>query len=255
MPAFTTEAIVLGKAEFKESDLLVTFYSDEMGKIKGVAKGAKKSKRRFGANLELLAHIRIHGFFRRGAELARIDHADLMESFDSLRGDLLAFARGCYLAEWIDGCLAYGQSLPGLLKLALRVLNHLQGPQADAMLRVFEAKLLQMAGYRPRLTSCISCGGLIGGAVEVGFDVQRGGVLCRGCASASTNKMTLSLGTIRVLREALRVDVSRIHRLAFTGRSMREAKALLRALYECHLGRPLRSADFLEQLGPNGNHC
>ncbi len=248
MPPFVTEAVILHSADFLERDRLITFYGDERGKMRGVAKGAKRSRRRFGANLELLAHVVVRGFERPGAALVRVDGADLIDYYQGVREGVMGFARACYVAEWIAGCTAERHPLPGLLPLLLRVLQLLDaGKGGEGLLRIFEAKVLDLAGYRPRLDRCVVCQGSLKGP-RVDFLVERGGVICADCAEREGGGVRVSMGTILALDEARRVGLDRIHRLALTPLAVREGRALLRAFYTYHVGRKLRSVSFLEAL-------
>ncbi len=248
MPPFVTEAVILHSADFLERDRLITFYGDERGKMRGVAKGAKRSRRRFGANLELLAHVKLRGFERPSTPLVRIDGADLIDYHRGVREGLTGFARACYVAEWISGCTAERHPLPGLLPLLLRVLQLLDaGKGGEGLLRIFEAKVLDLAGYRPRLDRCVVCDGTLKGS-WVNFLVERGVVVCADCAERDRRGAKVSLGTIRALDEARRVDLDRIHRLALTPLAVREGRTLLRAFYTYHVGRKLKSVFFLEAL-------
>lgn len=249
MPPFVTQAVILRTADFGESDRLITFYSDRLGKMRGVAKGAKRSRKRFGANLDLLAHVRIHGFEKRNVELVRIESADLLEHFSGIRTDLKAFAVGCYLAEWVDGCTAQCHPLPGLLSLFLRVLTSLEGSRGgEDLVRIFEIKALDLAGYGPQLNRCVACGGELRRGEDVFVHVARGGVLCGSCSKDGTGGLQVSLGTTRILEDARKSDSNRLHRIAFSSKALDESRSLLRAFYTFHVGHPLRSTSFLETL-------
>jgi DNA repair protein RecO (recombination protein O) len=249
MPPFVTEAVILHSTDFQEKDRLVTFYGDERGKMRGVAKGAKRSRRRFGANLDLLAHVTVRGFERPNAPLVRIDGADMIDYYRGARADLMGFARACYLAEWVSGCTAERHPLPGLLGLLLRVLELLdRGKGGEGLLRIFETRVLDLAGYGPKLDRCVVCDGDLKGP-KVRFMVERGGVICGQCAGRERAGVWVSLGTIRALEEAKRVELDRIHRLALTPLAVEESRMFLQAFYAYHVGRRLRSAPFLEGLG------
>jgi len=254
MPPFVTEGVILRCADFQERDRLVTFYSDQRGKLRGVAKGAKASRKRFGANLDLLAHVRVYGFERANQALMRIEAADLLEYFHGIRNDLRAFARACYLAEWADGCSAERQPLPGLLPLILRVLAILEaGKDGEGLLRIFEVKALDLAGYRPRLDRCVACEGHLGGKGRILVHVERGGALCSSCAGERARGLWISLGTLRTLEDARRIPLDRLHRMALSSLAVEESRLLLRSFYEWHVGQVLRSSAFLESLGGAGS--
>jgi DNA repair protein RecO (recombination protein O) len=253
MPPFVTEAVILRSGDFGERDRLITFYGDRLGKMRGVAKGAKRSTKRFGANLDLLAYVRVHGFERRNVDLVRIDGVDLLEYHSRVRSDLRTFARGCYLAEWVDGCTAACHPLPGLLPLLLWVLASLEGGRGgEEILRIFEVKTLDLAGYRPQLNSCVACGRGMRGETKVLIHVARGGVLCESCAAGVNGGLRVSLGTIRILEDARRSELGKLHRIAFSSMSLEESRTVLRAFYEFHVGHPLRSTSFLNTLERQG---
>jgi len=248
MPPFVTECVILKLADFQERDLLVTFYGDERGKLTGIAKGAKASRKRFGANLDLLAHVRIHGFDRGGDSLVRVEGADLLEHFGSVREDLAGFARGCYIAEWVEGCAPERQPVPGLLPLLLWTLRSLgKKGGKEAVLRLFEIRALDLAGYGPRLDSCARCGAHLGEEILVRLEVSQGGALCRGCGAGGG--LSISRGTLKLLQEARSLPLERLHRVAFSSLALKESKGLLRAFFMYHAGRSLKSGEFLERVG------
>lgn len=248
MPPFVTECVILKVGDFQERDLLVTFYGDEKGKVKGVAKGAKASRKRFGANLDLLSHVRIQGFERRGHSLVRVEGADLLEHFDSVREDVVGFARGSYLAEWVDGCAPERQPVPGLLPLLLWTLRSFEKRGAgERVLRLFELRALDLAGYAPRLDACVHCGAHLGKEISVKLDISQGGALCRSCGEAAG--LSISRGTLKLLQEARCMPLERLHRLAFSSLALKESKGLFRAFFMHHVGRSLKSGEFLERVG------
>lgn len=248
MPPFVTEAVILKVMDFQERDLLVTFYGDERGKLRGVAKGAKASRKRFGANMDLLSYVRVRGFEQRGSSLVRIEGADLLEHFDAVRADLVGFARACYIAEWTDGCAAQQQPVPGLLPLLLWTLRALgKGRGGEAVLRLFELRALDLAGYGPTLETCARCGSGLGDDVSVRVEVSQGGALCHKCTTGSG--LRISRGTLRLLQEARSVPLERLHRMAFSSLALKESRGLLCSFFVYHVGHTLRSSQFLESVG------
>jgi len=91
---FTTEAIVLNSIDYGESDRIVTFYTLGFGKVKGIAKGAKNSRKRFVNNLEPFSYIKLLIFQKENRDLSIIEQADIIRRFDKLVFDIerLAFA-------------------------------------------------------------------------------------------------------------------------------------------------------------------
>jgi len=102
VPLTETEAFVLRSYPLGESDRVVTLLTRSVGKVRGVAKGARRSRRRFGSNLEPLSRVRLTYFEREGADLVRIDGAELLESFYLLQEDPERAAVLACLAEVAD---------------------------------------------------------------------------------------------------------------------------------------------------------
>lgn len=245
MPPFSVEAVILRTSEFSERDLLVSFYAEVMGKARGVAKGAKASRRRFGANLDLLSHVMIKGFEKNSHHLVRIDSVDLLEHFGTFREDLDCFARACYIAEWSEGCIPERQPIQGLMELLLWTTRKISRKEANqGILRFFELRSLSLVGYGPRLDSCARCGGDAEGLTRIEVDIPSGGVVCQRCAQGTG--FTISRGTLLSLREALETPLERLHRIRLSGPSEVEAGELLKAFYAYHVGAKIRSWAFLK---------
>src|SRR2546430_13984520 len=99
MPARVSEAIVLQTYPFKESDLVVSFFTRDQGKLRGVAKRARRPKSNFGAGLERLAHVRMAYFQRENRELVNLDSCELIRSQFDLVSDYWPAMALDYFAE------------------------------------------------------------------------------------------------------------------------------------------------------------
>src|SRR4030043_2225058 len=99
MPFFTTNAIVIRSHHYGESDKIVTFFTKDFGKIKGIAKGARRSKKRFQNALDLFSHLRLIFFDKEGMGLVRAEGCDIINSFPKIREDLKKIFYGNYFLE------------------------------------------------------------------------------------------------------------------------------------------------------------
>ncbi len=159
MPQHETEAFVLRSYPLGESDRIVTFLTRGAGKMRGVAKGARRSRRRFGSNLELLSRVRLAYFEREGSDLARIESAELLESFyllqeDPERGAVLA----CF-AEIADAFAREQQEDEAFFRLLHATLRAVRdGVDLDWAGRYFEIWTLRLHGVLPSLRQCAACG-------------------------------------------------------------------------------------------------
>src|SRR5438445_1816023 len=182
VPVKEAEVFVLRSQALGESDRIVTFLSRASGKVRGVAKGARRSRRRFGSNLELLSRVRIVYFEKEGLALARIESAELLESFyrlqeDPERGALLA----CF-AEIADAFAREQQEDEAFFRLLHATLRAVRdGLVRDWAGRYFEIWTLRLHGVLPSLRECARCGS---GLLETGarYDPRDGGVLCPRCS-------------------------------------------------------------------------
>jgi len=205
VPLKETEAFVLRSQPLGESDRVVTFLTRAEGKIRGVAKGARRSRRRFGSNLELLSRVRLGYFEREGADLARIESAELLESFYKLQEDPERGAVLACLAEISDAFAREQQEDEAFFRLLLAVLRAVRdGLGLEWAGRYFELWTLRLHGVLPALTLCARCGA---GLLERGgrFDRREGIVVCVDCAGGQgRTELTLPPGSLRAAEMILR---------------------------------------------------
>jgi DNA repair protein RecO (recombination protein O) len=153
-----SEAIVLRTYPMREADLLVTLFTRLEGKVKGVARSAKKSRRRFGGALEPLTHVRVYYEDRERQELTRLDSCDVLRSPLSSAVDYSrALALG-HVAELIDDLLPDREPNDAVFRLALAVLGSLAPEEIWMPLTYFDLWMVRLAGFLPDLTHCVVCG-------------------------------------------------------------------------------------------------
>ncbi len=218
--------------------------------MKGIAKGARRSRRRFSNSLDLFCHVRILFFEKEETSLARIDQCDGVEFFPSLSQDLAKMSYGSYFVELVDAMVGEREAHNGvfdLLRIFLSGLNRTE--PREEMLRIFEIRLLSLQGYRPNLDSCTRCQRPLDQVERISFVPARGGILCEKCASFAKEKsFDLALGTVRLLEKSIETDLSKIHRLRFSSRSLSESREILPRFIQHHLNRELKSLRFLESI-------
>ncbi len=182
MPVRETEAMVLRSQPLGESDRIVTFLTRLAGKVRAVAKGARRSRRRFGSNLEPLSRVRLQYFEREGSDLARIEAADLLESFYRLQEDPERAGVIACMAEVADAFAREQQEDEAYYRLLHAVLRAIRdGLDLDHAARYFEIWTLRLHGVLPSLSSCARCNQDLGARGGV-YDRREGGVICRKCA-------------------------------------------------------------------------
>jgi DNA repair protein RecO (recombination protein O) len=233
------QAFVLSGSDYGESDRVVSLFTLEHGRIRGFARGARNSRKRFGPALETFA--RIHLQLARKDGLSSLREADVMTLYTGIRSKLDGIAHALYACELVDSITPEGQPLPRLYRLLATYLERLDSGTADeADRRMFEINLLNILGYRPRLESCSRCGSVFDGQ---GGLIQSGGELaCRFCAASGLPIATL---TLRELTSCL--STSRFGAVRFSGAGLSQAGGLLDEIIAAHTGRTLKSLEFLRQ--------
>src|SRR5438105_5675184 len=165
--------VVLKTTPLRESDLLVSLYTQEHGRVAAVARGARKSQRRFAGALQLLVLGRYQLGRRPRGELFGLDGAEVVREWTRLSSDVVAVAHASYVVELVGALLPPEAPDPHALELIVALWDSLaDGGPSPAALRAFELSLLELAGHAPALQTCAACSGeLTAGAV---FDPTRG---------------------------------------------------------------------------------
>lgn len=221
-------AIVLDCQDYGESDQIVTFYCRDIGRMTGIAKGAKRSRKRFVNKLELFSSLVIQYSEARNAGMAFIAGADLVESFLRLRQESSLYLMATVMRELtlvatreLDGDDGYFS----LLHWGLRSLDAKRSPLT--VLVLFVARFFAQIGYRPDLRHCLACRQVVPPTSVSGFDGKGGGVICCNCSSDRQGLLTISAGTLKFLEAAWGQPLDRLHRLGGSGAGLREALLLL----------------------------
>src|SRR5579871_1719874 len=172
-----TEAIVLRTYPLREADLLVTLFTRAEGKVRGVARSAKKSKRRFGGALEPLTYVRAFYDVKEGQDLARLDACEVLES---PMASEVSYARAValgHIAELLDELLPDRESNDAIFRLTLSVLHVLTGPEIWMPVTYFDLWLTRLVGFLPELTECNVCGRSLNGS-RAYFHALADGLMC-----------------------------------------------------------------------------
>ena len=159
-----SEAIVLRTYPLRESDLLVTLFTRLEGKVKGVARAAKKSKRRFGGALEPMTYVRAVYDDRERQELVRLDSCEVIES--PMTGEV-TYARAtalAHVAELLDQLMPDREASDAVFRLTLAVLAQLRGPALWMPVTYFELWMTRLMGFLPEFAECAVCGRALNGA-------------------------------------------------------------------------------------------
>jgi DNA repair protein RecO (recombination protein O) len=206
-----TEAILLRLTDYGEADRIISLFTLEQGRISGIARGAKRSRKRFAGALEPFVHLKLH--LHQGAGLATVTCADIVTVFTGIRRDLTGIGHAAYACELVERLTPEGEESPRLFRLLLRYLERLdEAPPSPSDRRFFAVNLLKILGYQPELEG-----------------------------------MGISEETATLLEKAMRTG--RFGAVVFPEEALNEADRLLDPAIATHLDRPLRSLAFLKTTG------
>lgn len=243
---FRSEAIVLKRADFGEADRLVTLFSREQGKMKAIAKGARKPQSRKTGHVELF--MRSHFLFAKGGDLDIITQADMVEAYAALRDDLVRTTYASYAVELLDRFTVEHDKHLGLYQLLTEALGWF-ATQEDMLLlaRYYELRLLSLAGFQPQLFTCVACGEPITEQDQF-FSADLGGLLCPNCRAADRRAQPVSAVAVKVLRYLQTRPYDAIRRLHLRRPVHTELEQIMHHYLTHILERNLKSIDFLHRL-------
>jgi DNA repair protein RecO (recombination protein O) len=239
-----TEAVVLRSLRFGEADRILHVYTLERGRMGAIAKGARKTKSRFGGRLEPLSHVELLLHVGSG-ELATVTGAALIRPHATVRERPYRLGVGLIGAEAMLRLFPEQERSDRAFVALTRFLDLLDGlpdgagarPEFDPLGLAFQLKLLWVAGYLPHLGSCAECGAA---GPFAGFSASAGGAVCGACSDA-TGAIPLSPRGAAGLEHLLRRPLAEAHGVELTARGAREALAAVTACYEHHGGFRLRT--------------
>ncbi len=245
MPLFTTPAIVTRSMNYGESDKILTFFTRDFGKLKGIAKGARRSKKRFQNVLSLFSHLRLIFFDREGMGLVRVESGDILHTFPRIREDLKRFYYGNYYLELVNEMAGEREVNAAAFDLLLSFLIDIDSTAPEEeRLRMFEIRMLSLFGYRPHLTRCGLCKRgweEMKESHSVFFSLERGTMICDRCSKSGERLIPLSLGTVRLIDQVAQVELDKLRRLKFTSQALSESGELLPPFITHQLGKELKS--------------
>lgn len=239
MRSVTDDALIIGLMDYRESDKIVTFFTREHGRLSGVARGAKRSVKRFGGSLELFSRLQLS--FMPAEGLVTINEVDLITIFPAIRATLAGIAHAGYACELVGALSPERLASQRLFRLLTAYLEQLDRfPVSAADRHFFEINLLNILGYRPPLEECCRCGDPLGEGGGSWSGGQEGGISCPRC---SRSGRPLGGGAIAGLSASL--ATGRFGHVSFSQGAMSEVDAYLEAFIAAHLQRPLKSRAFL----------
>jgi DNA repair protein RecO (recombination protein O) len=242
-----TEAVILSTQDIGESDRLISFYARYGGRLRGMAKGARRSRRRFVNVFEPCSLVELT--FREKRSMVWIEACKLLDPHLALRQDLGRWACGSLIIELILGLVPEAETqeeLFQLLKQSIWQTAEGRFPLNAVLLFVF--RFMDNMGYMPAISHCMVCGTKLGEDIRWGWDPTRGVLLCSAHLKESSELLLVDLGTLLLIERVRSLPLDSIWRLQFAAV---KRWGLLRSLVgwvSHHTGKGFSSMRVLDQI-------
>jgi DNA repair protein RecO (recombination protein O) len=240
------EAVVLRHSDWGEADRLVTLFSREYGKLRSVAKGARRIKSRKAGHLEPFTKVAL--LLARGRDLWIITQAETVDAFLGLGADLVRTANASYVLELLDKITYDEGENRALYALLVETLQRLEkGEDPFLAIRYYEIRLLDLMGFRPELFQCVGCLKEIEPEDQF-FSAMQGGVLCPACGFGASGAIPISMLALKYLRHIQRSLYNDALKAKPLNEIRNEMEALMLGYLSFILERKLNSPEFLREI-------
>ncbi len=246
------EAIIIRHKEQGESDLYVIFLTRNKGKLSGIAKGARRSRKRFMNTLDPFSFVKLSCLSRNKRALI-IEEGELIESFSMIRKEYLRYLYACLFLEMVDKLSPFSQPLPELYDLIISVMRHLDSASTDELdwlYLYFFVHFLGITGYHPLIQRCVSCNA-IADSLRYLFPVySEGGFYCLSCMNTKKYSVKgakyIPIGLIKALEFIKSHDIKKAKRLRLSKEKILTLLEHLNRFWEVTPGISLSSLDMIK---------
>ena len=246
MSVLTSEAVVLRTWPVHEADLIVSFFTRDYGRVRGVAKSALKSRKRFGGALEPMTLARAWFAERPRQELVRLDQLEIVRSPLSAPVDPARLAVLSFFAELLDEALPDHDPQETIFRLLVSVLDQTTAEQPWMPLTYFQLWMTRLMGLLPDIVHCTACGEKLA-AGEASFNTLGDGLFCQ--VHRNGNASELSADSWQLAQRMLRAPVAAFAAEPWPRRRAQDLRRFTLQALERHLERKLRSAEALARFG------
>lgn len=258
----TTDAIVMKTMKYRDTSTIATFYTRSFGKVRGIAKGARDIKNRFGAGLQPLGRVTLVFYRKEDRDLHLVSQSDLRVSARKMRNDLRLTAVGLACLELLDQVTHDAEQNEPLFSLIDEVVGRVDETAGDPelLLFAFKIRLAGLMGFTPDVSVCASCGASVPGEAEerLWFDIARGSVFCRKCRGDSSGgrpedprsgvaTVRLTASAVRALQVLQGAEWPTVEAMGSPEPLRNEIREVLRSYLRYHIEslKPLRSESLL----------
>ena len=248
MPLGKTSAVVIGGFPLGESDRVVTLFTRDFGKVRGVARAARRGRSRFGGALELFTLGTLVFFDGGRSDLVSIDHFDITRPFGAIREDLDRLGQAAWMAECVGRLTADRDPQAAVYGLLVRALRSVEAGRLPASVAtVFGVRCVAALGHGLRTDACVVCRAARATRPWTAMDLEGGGVVCPACSRREPGLTTVSPRAVDALGQlrTMSWDEAMSARLGSAARELRE---ILDGQIARLAGAPARVPRFLREV-------
>jgi DNA repair protein RecO (recombination protein O) len=243
MAVLTSEAVVLRTWPVQEADLIVSVFTRDYGRLKGTAKSALKSRKRFGGALEPMTQVRAWFAEKPRQELVRLDQLEILRSPLSVPVDPVRMAVLSFFAELLDQVLPERDPQDAVYRLLVTVLEQTTVEQTWMPLTYFQLWMTRLMGLLPDLVHCTACGEPLRPG-EITFNSYGDGLFCAVHRSSSE----FSAESWQLAQRMLRAPIAAFVGEPWPRSQARDLRRFTLQSLERHLEKKLRTAESLARL-------
>ncbi len=246
METYASRSIIMRTKELGETDLLVTFLCPDKGRIKGVAKGARNSRRRFANCFDAFCLVDLQFSLKRSGDLYLLNSGKLINAFPGIRSDFTSLSYASYMIELTEILFPWGMGDRKMFELLRESLDALsRGGQTETIAMLFEVRAMTLGGYRINLDRCCICGRVYKGKGRAVFKRDKGGVACLKCQEETAVTPGISPQVVKIIQRMQTEPYRSLIKLELTDEHIQELRPVLRLHREYHLGKEPKTACYL----------
>lgn len=248
MKSYKTLAIVIKVRDFFEADRLLVLYSKDLGKISVKTRGAKRIKNKLSGNHDLLNVCEF--LITQGKSIDTVMGSVLEKSFKEVKKDLKKISISYYFLELVNRLTFEKERHENIFYLLVGSMEILGGIETekdfDILKSVFEFKLLDELGHKPKFEKCVSCGNSY--SDKVYFDFEHGGVLCSDCEGEKISHELVDIKTLKTINAFDKLDINKVFNSNIGGEHLSKALDLIKKFNKYTFKNNYKSEGFLEKV-------
>ncbi|HUU40834.1 MAG TPA: DNA repair protein RecO [Desulfatiglandales bacterium] len=241
-----SEGIILRTRDFGESDRLITVFSSLCGTLKGVAKGARRSSRRFVNSLNIFSLVDLQFSERRSSELVWLDSCELIDGYPGIRSDYNLLPKASFMVEMTEILFPLNVQCVEMFQLLKFALSSISDKKSiEETLTFFQIQAMKIGGFGINVSKCGFCGRAYTGKGRALFHPPSGSIVCMACEKVSALIPGLNPETVDILGKLQSSDLPLNDALECEKEILSELKQVMKAHINYRLGSRLKAAKYL----------